>query len=560
MNKKNKIIFFILIILAFLVRFLFLSKIPQGLTQDEIAIGYNAYSILKTGKDEWGEFLPFNFKSVGDFKPPLLIYLTVPFVALLGKTEIATRLPVALFSLFTVILFFFFSRKHIFSRKHPSLAYLSTFLLALSPWHIFFSRSGFEAILGLFLSLLCLYFLLNFFEKPNLKELFFCLISGFIALISYHSTKVFLPLVCLILLSFNFKQFRKFIINQWKHNQKKLILFFIFTILLIGFFLKNYIFGPGLIRAKMTFLSVDYEYQRIILPQLTYNSFGFVKEKIILFLFWFKRYLEYFLPNFYLYSGLELVTKNQPGQGVIYSVEYIFLFLGTLLLLTKKGKYYFKNKSSVRFILFCLLIGFLPASLANNSQHALRSLNAIPAIYSIIGLGLYYSYQFIKQHIPKFKILLILGFSFFLFIDVIKFLDLYLVHYPYQLSDYREYGWKEITIFSQKIAPQYRNVYVDHRFGKEGQNTYGVPYLFFLFYGDFNPEKYNSDPRRLNGDSSDYANFKFEPINWFGLDHVGKNLYVGSPWSFPKDQITSEQILYRVYYPDGTVALMVVED
>ena len=559
MNKKNKLIFFILIIVAFLFRFLFLSKIPQGLTQDEIAIGYNAYSILETGRDEWGKFLPSNFKSVGDFKPPLLIYLTAPFIAVLGKTTIANRLPVSIFSLFTVILFFFFSRRHIFSRKHPSLPYLSTFLLALSPWHIFFSRSGFEAILGLFFSLLCIYFLFNFFEKPNLKELFFCLIIGFVALISYHSIKVFLPLVCLFLLVFKFKQIKEFIPHQWKHNRRNLILFFIFAILLIAIFLKNYIFGPGSTRAKMTFLSVDYEYQRVNLPQLIYKSFDLIKEKIILFLFWLKRYLEYFLPNFYLYSGLELVTKNQLGQGVIYPVEFVFLILGTLVLLTKKGKLFFKNELSLRFILACLLIGFFPASLTNNSQHALRSLNTILAIYLIIALGLYYFYQFIKKNFPKLKIFLILGFSFFLFVDIVKFLDFYLVHYPYQFSEYRQYGWEQVARLSQDVAPQYKNVFVDPRFGTLGQNIVGVPYLYFLYYSDFDPLEYNSDPRREIG-NSDFANFKFQSINWFGMDHDEKNLYVASPWSFPGDQILPEQILNKVYYPNGKVALMIVED
>lgn len=560
MSKKHKILFFTIILIAAVVRLLFLTTYPSSLTQDEIAIGYNAYSILETGRDEWGQLLPLNFKSVGDFKPPVLIYLTVPFIAVFGKTALATRLPVALFSIFTIILFFFFSRKHIFSSKHPSLPYLATTLLALSPWHIFFSRSGFEAILGVFLSLACVYLLLDFFIDQNFKNLTKCLLVGFIAIISYHSVKVFLPILCLLLLIFQFKKIKKFLLHQWQQNKRELFLFLIFAFLLIFIFSKNYIFGDGSARAKMTFLSVDFDYQRLLLPQIIYDNFSHLKGQILLVLFWLKRYLEYFLPNFYLYSGLGLVSSGQPGQGVIYSIELIFLSLGFLFLLSEaRSPKYLKNKFSFTIIILWLLIGFLPASLANNSQHALRSLNAIPAIYSLIALGLYSFYLFLSKKFLKLKYLLPLIFTMILLVDISKFIDFYSTHYPYQLSEYRQYGWKEVAIFAEEIAPKYNQVIIDPRFGTLGQDIVGVPYLYFLFYSNHNPAQYNSDPRRLIGNSN-FSNFKFESINWFGIDHAEKNLYVGSPWSFPGDQITPEQILYQVYYPNGKLALMVIED
>src|SRR5689334_16268177 len=101
---KPSVIFitFVIFFLAFFARFYQLTQFPPGLTIDEVAIGYNAYSILKTGKDEWGNFLPLSFRSVGDYKAPILIYLTVPFIALFGETEFAVRLPVAISSLISV--------------------------------------------------------------------------------------------------------------------------------------------------------------------------------------------------------------------------------------------------------------------------------------------------------------------------------------------------------------------------------------------------------------------------------------------------------------------------
>src|SRR5260221_9154250 len=98
-------IFFLLLIvgLAFTLRFYNVSDNPPALSWDEVSIGYNAYSILKTGKDEHGRFLPLDtFIAYGDYKPPLAIYLTVPFVAVFGLNELSVRLPSVLFGTMTV--------------------------------------------------------------------------------------------------------------------------------------------------------------------------------------------------------------------------------------------------------------------------------------------------------------------------------------------------------------------------------------------------------------------------------------------------------------------------
>jgi len=77
LSKYHLVILIFVFILAFLLRFYNLDKIPNGLYQDETAIGYNAYSILETGKDEYGKSLPLYFKSFGDQKLPVYIYAAV---------------------------------------------------------------------------------------------------------------------------------------------------------------------------------------------------------------------------------------------------------------------------------------------------------------------------------------------------------------------------------------------------------------------------------------------------------------------------------------------------
>src|SRR3989337_3814090 len=96
-----------ILILGSLLRVVGISDFPRGFTIDEAGQGYSAYSILKTGKDEWGDFLPLNPRGFGDYKPPVYMYLLVPFVAVFGLTETAVRLPSAVAGIVTVLLVFF---------------------------------------------------------------------------------------------------------------------------------------------------------------------------------------------------------------------------------------------------------------------------------------------------------------------------------------------------------------------------------------------------------------------------------------------------------------------
>jgi len=99
-NKKLKIINFSLILLmifSFITRFFRLGSVPEAFAADEAALGYNAWSILTTGRDEWGQFLPLTLRSIDDWKPAIYSYLAMPGVALLGLNETTTRLPGAIF-------------------------------------------------------------------------------------------------------------------------------------------------------------------------------------------------------------------------------------------------------------------------------------------------------------------------------------------------------------------------------------------------------------------------------------------------------------------------------
>ena len=139
MNHKIHIFILLLVFsISFLLRFYKLGEIPSGFYQDESAIGYNAYSIIETGKDEHGQPFPLYFKSFGDYKLPVYIYLTALSIQMFGLNEFAVRFPSALFGFLTVIVFYFFVRK---LTKNRPLSIISTAFLATSPWHLHYSRA-----------------------------------------------------------------------------------------------------------------------------------------------------------------------------------------------------------------------------------------------------------------------------------------------------------------------------------------------------------------------------------------------------------------------------------
>src|SRR3990167_10874100 len=110
MNKKLAyLVLGIIIITGFFLRIYKISEIPASLSPDEAALGYNAYSFLKTGADEHGKFFPLALQSFGDWKLPVYPYSAVLSVAVLGLTETAIRLPSVLAGTIGIVLIYFIS-------------------------------------------------------------------------------------------------------------------------------------------------------------------------------------------------------------------------------------------------------------------------------------------------------------------------------------------------------------------------------------------------------------------------------------------------------------------
>src|SRR3989344_6795333 len=108
MQPKQLIVLLLIVLLGFSVRVINLQSTPPSLNWDEVSHGWNAYSILKTGRDEWGKSFPItNFRAYGDYPLPLNLYLTIPFLFIFGLTDFAVRFPHALLGVLSVLSTYF---------------------------------------------------------------------------------------------------------------------------------------------------------------------------------------------------------------------------------------------------------------------------------------------------------------------------------------------------------------------------------------------------------------------------------------------------------------------
>ncbi|MEK7534146.1 MAG: glycosyltransferase family 39 protein [Patescibacteria group bacterium] len=154
--KLHYVLLILIVFLGFFIRIYKLSETPTGFFADEASIGYNAYTILTKGTNEYGVSYPIFFQSFEDYRPPLAIYSTIPFIGLLGLNELSTRLPSVLYGLITIIAMYLIG-KEISSKKSRSFGLLTAFITATMPWLIHYNRTGFEfTIYVTFFSTKCL--------------------------------------------------------------------------------------------------------------------------------------------------------------------------------------------------------------------------------------------------------------------------------------------------------------------------------------------------------------------------------------------------------------------
>lgn len=468
--NKEKIALIVIIILSAWLRLYRLADIPASLNQDEIVQGYDAYSILKTGRDEHGEKFPLLLTSFGDEKMALQAYAMIPFIYFIGLNEISVRLPSAISGIISTFFIYLISRK-IF--KNKKIALFGSFLYALSAWNIYFSRAAYEINLGITIFLVGLYFFLSSLDKRN--TFFFFLSSFFFSLtfFIYHSHLVFTSLFFLGLLFINRKKIIK--IKSFYLSLGMFVLFFV-----SAFFLA-YFKGGHKVNNLLIFSNKDVIYRRVevfraghlnnnLLTKIIHNKYlGESYE-------FFENYLSTFSPKFLFDSGGQKVQHNLGYFGNFHLFDAILIIAGLIYMIVKKEKF-----------LWLIIIWFgvapIPASLTMEPQNSTRLYVILPVMIIICGYGLYHLLVFVKNKFPQLKLFLPSLIMSVYLLNALFFLDGYFVH----LNDLRirfwNYGFKEMALIAKKY-PSYKII---------SANPTNFSYVYFLFYNQYDPLKFQKE-------------------------------------------------------------------
>lgn len=471
----------LIIFLAFFFRFYKLSTLPISLSHDEVAIGYNAYSILQTGKDEYGRSLPLLFKSFEDYKLPGYIYSTVISESIFGPTPFAVRFTSAFLGVLTVVVFFFFTKKMLEGsvKNSEQIAFISTALLAISPWHINFSRAAFEANGSLFFIVIGVTFLLYALKRP----LFYFLSAIFLVLsvYFYYTARIFLPIILIIFLILYKDQILKY--------KKTVFLSFILGIIL---FLPIFVTGlnEGLSRVNQVSIFNDKTltnpYSEEIVRQNNSISARLIfNRRFAHFQEFSDNYLRNFAPDFLFATGTGPI-------GLAYIWEAPFFFFGLIKSFSLKTK----NK-------WIVLAWFLSAPLAAGftlgQPNALRTLANIPPLIIYTSLGIYYFFSvslFKKYFFPSLAAFLIV-----IPVFTVRFYGLYFDYNPkFTAKDWGD-GSSEMVDYVNRVKNQYDTIYVT------GANW--RPYIYYLFYSNYAPSKYQNE-----GTSRKIENITFGVASW----------------------------------------------
>ncbi|TRZ53224.1 hypothetical protein D4R99_01250 [bacterium] len=465
--KKYTILIIALVLGAFL-RLWQLSNVPNGLTWDEAGIGYNAYSILKTGRDEHGAFFPLIFKSFGDYKPGAYIYLTVPSIAIFGLNEFAVRFPSALAGILAILGVYLLSNILFPNEKvkirnwELKIGHFSAFALAISPWHVHFSHGAWEVNVFSTLVVFALYYFLTFIKGKSsiYPTLFFVCFS----LVMYQAAKLFIPLVFLLLVVLFWSDFWINFIPYLKSKKIFLVLpFFLFSL----WILFGSIFGSA--GNRLTTLSI-FNYKPNITPSLFHNQVELSTSLVL------SRYLYHFSPEVLFYEGSVFSERGHiPSLGVLHPLEIVWLVFGIVWLAKL-----FPDKKTL-LVVGLLLIAPIPASLTLAEFSTYRALFMVVPLAIISGVGMYYCFG-------KFKLFLLPFLLLYFLISVYVF-DVYFLHSQNVFAKEFNYGYKQ-AVQIIKDNPTKKVIFTD---------VLGQPYIYYVFYTAYDPATYQKNIDFISG-------------------------------------------------------------
>ncbi|MBI2617154.1 glycosyltransferase family 39 protein [Candidatus Gottesmanbacteria bacterium] len=535
--NKRRIFLFLILICALAVRVYKVGEIPIAIYSDEASLGYNAFSLLHTGRDEFGVPHPLAFQSFGDWKTALPSYLAIPTIALLGLNGWGLRLPIALLgSIAPLVVYFLVRTLFRGDSRRIKIALVAALLISLSPWHILHSRALLFESIGLFFLLLCVFFFYRSFD--SIKNLILSALFFSFSIYSYHSLRIVTPLLILFLFILYRTNFRNTIRSAVLYITAGIIFLLPFFVAVMG--KSDILFG----RAR--YISVFYdqgvklrieEYERqdgstqnTRLTNLFHNKPYSYSLDIL------NRYFSHLNGNFLFLVGDRATPFQISNMGFLYFIDSLFLLLG-LYVLARKGK------EDGELLFFWLIVSIIPSAFTFLTPSSNRIFNAVFPLLTISAVGIVFLAG--KQ---KRRLISILVVTFGYSLSFAFFLYQYFLIMPKDYASWWHYGFKELVQTLVNVEGLYDRVIISDRLG--------VPYIFFLYYQKYNPTKFQSEG---------VVDFHRDPLGFIHVENLGrfefkrhfdwktekKNLWPHSLYVVRSEESPNDPPTYEIKDPEG---------
>lgn len=518
-TKHRWFITLLILAVAFFLRMYRIDQSPPSPYWEEAAIGYDAYSILKTGRDHHGNPFPIvAFESFGDFKPTLYFYAVVPFIALFGLNVVAVRMPAVIAGTLIVWGVGLIGREvgKVGSREVEKsgsvgkmgklengeiaeiLYTIAMLVTAISPWAIQFSRAGWEVNLATCLVTFGAYFGLRSWQREETQNFASLLISAVLLILSmyaYHSTRLIAPLLGVG------------IIIPWLLTFKKDILKILGTGFVSVVLLLPLIFSLGNKTTSQRFaetsifsdLTILEESNRLIAEdgntftaKIFHHRYLGYGNQIA------QNFLSHFHPLFLFIAGDDNPRHSVQYFGQLYYTEFFLILISVFAII------YFKiySKREWMFLIYWLLVGILPAALTKATPHALRILPTLPVWMMIISFGItqliiYVSRLEYKKYLLSTTYFLLLTTYAFQFA---MFYHYYQKVYPVIYSSHWQYGYQEMISSVNALRQNDEPVFITREQGR--------PAMYYWFYSQTDPQLVQQASASVTKDQSEFLAFE----------------------------------------------------
>ncbi len=436
------------------VRLYLLGSIPSALYWDEVAMLADARMLLQHGTDLHGKsWLQSTFVSYGDYKLPVYIWMTTISAKLVGITPLAVRLPSMIAGLLTVlnaslITGLIMQTLHVpISKNQKTIAVAATAALAaVTPWSIFFSRTGFEAHLSQAIagcSVVLLLYSLKATVRPVLQMLGVCIATLIAALgvYTYYSTRYVIPILfCVVIIA---------VLSQSSYGLQKRIKQ---TVLLLAMFILTFwislqpiLHSPTYVASNQyrlstpsvlqmePFVSTSNEWRAMagntVIDRVIFHRRVFQVLQLA------KHIANHLDPTFLFFSGDANLRHGTGRHGIL-------LFTTLPAVLAGWGWLLLRSKLSASIFGIWWFAALLPASVPYEVPHALRSLNALLPIIITTGVGYSVLFEAIRQRVGR---VVRIGLTILLlvipFLEFCRFSQYYFTVYPFQSINAWQQGY-----------------------------------------------------------------------------------------------------------------------